>query len=317
MNKLKSKYLCFTLCVISALAGCGGGGGGGSSSSASSNTGDAASPTPTVTSTRSIPTASAIAANLRMLTTPAGTTCDGVVNQDALGGNVMSIAQPINAAAWGCLIVNSSDGQPVYDGNQSLRFEVRKGDCNSNAGFNDCTNDRSRFEINETNLPASTEGKIITYETRLYIPSQERIRPLGAAGNPSSNPLSLTQINFINSAGDYGTIAFLEVDENNNLFIQTHVGLTFNVLNRYPVYTNPFDKWIKIKYIVKSTAGADGYIKVYVDDVLKVDETRQTLPNVNSDNMLKFGIYNSFISTATEPYLTQVVYFDGIKKTVQ
>jgi hypothetical protein len=252
-----------------------------------------------------------------MLTTPVGTQCDGVVNQDALGGNMMAIAQPINAAVWGCLIVNQSDGQPVYDGSQSLRFEVRKGDCNSNSSFNDCINDRSRFEVNETSLPASTEGKIITYETKIFIPSQERIRPLGAAGNSSSNPLSLTQINYINSTGDYGTVAYLEVDENNNLFIQTHVGLSFTVLNRYSVYTNPFDKWIKIKYIVKSTANSNGYIKIYVDDVLKVDEVRQTLPNVNSQNMLKFGIYNSFISTSSEPYLTQVVYFDGISKTVQ
>ena len=316
MNKFNPLALPIILCSLLAACGGGGGGGGGGSSS-TSNSGNTPAPTPTATSTRSLPTASAIAANIKMLTTPTGTQCDGVVNQDALGGNVMAIAQPINAAAWGCLIVNNSDGQPVYDGTQSVRFEVRKGDCNSNAGFNDCTNDRSRFEINETNLPSSTEGKIITYETKLYIPSQERIRPLGAVGNSGSNPLFLTQINYINSTGDYGTVAYLTVDENNNLVIQTHVGLTFTVLNRYAVYTNPFDKWIKVKYVVKSTANSDGYIKVYVDDVLKVDETRQTLPNINSDNMLKFGIYNAFISTASEPYLTQVVYFDGIKKTVQ
>ena len=312
------KKLQYLLSAVTAahLVACGGGGGGSGSAASSSGSGNASS-SPTVSSTRSIPTSSAIAANVRLLTTPNGTQCDGVVNQDALGGNVMSIAQPINAAAWGCLIVNSSDGQPVYDGAQSLRFEVRKGDCNSNAGFNDCTSDRSRFEINETNLPSSTEGKIITYETKLYIPSQERIRPLGAVGNSDSNPLFLTQINYINSNGDYGTIAYLKVDENNNLVIQTHIGLTYTVLNRYAVYTNPFDKWIKVKYVVKSTANSDGYIKVYVDDVLKVEETRQTLPNVNSDNMLKFGIYNAFISTASEPYLTQVVYFDGISKVVQ
>jgi hypothetical protein len=254
-----------------------------------------------------------------MLATPSGTTCAGVSNQDALGGIVFAVSQPINASTYGCLIVNKADGQPTYDGNQSIRFEVRPGDCNASSSFNDCTNDRSRFEINEGFIVTgnSTEGKTITYETKLFIPSQTRIRPLPASGHPSSNPLSLTQINYINSAGAYGIIAFLEVDQNNNLFIRTQVGLTSTALNDYPVYTNPFDKWIKVRYEIKSTANTDGYIKVWVDDVLKVNETRQTLPTSGSVNWLKIGIYNSFLSTASEPYLTQVVYFDGITKQVQ
>ena len=49
----------------------------------------------------------------------------------------------------GCQIVSASDGYPTRDGNYSLRFEVRDGDCNSNEGWNDCKTDRSRHELTQ------------------------------------------------------------------------------------------------------------------------------------------------------------------------
>jgi hypothetical protein len=126
----------------------------------------------------------------------------------------------------------------------------------------------------------------------------------------------LSQINF-SDKDNYGTIAYIEVAQDGSLMIRTHVGLTFNILNQYLVSQNPVDRWVKFKFQVKSTSQPDGYLKVYVDDQLLVDETRQTLPTPTSVNRLKIGIYNSFKSRATESYDTQIIYYDGLSKVVK
>lgn len=244
-----------------------------------------------------------------LLTTPDGTACVGVAADDIFGSMLFETAQPINAKSWGCLLVNAAGKQPVFDGRQSARFEVRPDDCSANSGFNDCINDRSRHEINESGTN-STQGQIITWEERIFIPKQPRFRPQGR------NALFITQINYIDSV-NYGTVAYIEVAQDGALMIRTHLGMTFNIFKQYLAHANPVDKWVKFKFEVKSTAMQDGYLKVYVDDQLVVDETRQTLPTPTSSNWLKIGIYNAFKSQATEAYDTQVVYYDGLVKTVR
>lgn len=271
--------------VCIALIGCGGGSGSSNSSSTSQTN-------PTLN-----------------LATPNGTTCAGVNQSDVFGTMAFETSQPINATQYGCLIVSANDKQPVFDGSRSARFEVRPNDCSASSAFNDCINDRSRHEINETGIGA-TEGQTITWEERLYIPSQPRFRPKG------KNAMFLTQINYIDGS-NYGTLAYLEVGQNNELIVRTHVGFTWDILKQYVIQQNPADKWVDLKFEVKSTAQQDGYLKVYVDGQLVVNETRQTIPSASSKNWLKLGIYNAFKSQATEPYDTQVVYFDGLSKSIR
>lgn len=243
------------------------------------------------------------------LATPNGTTCTGVNQPDVFGTMTFETSQPINATQYGCLVVSAADKQPTFDGTLAARFEVRANDCSASSSFNDCTNDRSRHEINETGV-GSTEGQTITWEERVYVPSQPRFRPNG------QNIMFLTQINYIDN-NNYGTLAYLEVGQSGEFLIRTHVGLTFTILKKYLIKQNPYDKWTHLKFEVKSTAKQDGYLKVYVDGQLVVDETRQTLPTSSSTNWLKLGIYNAFKSAAAEPYDTQVVYFDGLSKSVR
>jgi hypothetical protein len=245
----------------------------------------------------------------QVFNTPLGTPCFNVSDPDVLGPMQFETSQSINAKSYGCLIVNSADSQPVIDGNRSARFEVRPGDCSASTGWDDCPNDRSRHEINESNI-ASTQGQVISWETKVFVPTQPRLRPRG------KNMLSLTQINYGDN-NNYGTVAYLEVGENNELMIRTHVGLSFQILNKYVVAQNPVNRWVKVRYEIKSSANPDGYLKVYVDDVLAVDEQRVTLPSLTAKNYLKIGIYNSYKSMASEAYDTQVVYFDGLTKTVK
>ena len=297
-----------TVAIIAILLTACGGGGGDSSSSTSSST----APASTIS-----------------LATPAGTTCGTVnnalrqpiaTNTDVFGNLAFWVSSVIGSKSWSCLIVNKSDGQPVFDGNQSVRFEVRPGDCTApNYGStSDCVNDRSRSEINNADMnsgvhPPSTQGQIITYEYRVYIPTQPLIRPASIKG--ISQPLSttLTQLRNTNTSD---ALVFLMIDETGGLFLQTHEGFSWLPLQKVTIDTKPQDKWIKMKYVVKSTSASDGYVKIYVNDALVINETRATLPDAAQTQMLKIGIYDSFLSAAAQPWQTQVVYFDGISTSV-
>jgi hypothetical protein len=283
LNHLSTPALAF--CLSLALAGCGGGG-----SDAS------------VTSAPPVAAASVVAA----LT---GTTCATSGNTDVLGGLAFQTSHRINARDYGCLIVRKDAGHPVFDGQESARFEVRPGDCSATASYDDCTQDRSRHEINET-TQAPTNGKTLVYTTHLFIPEQAQLRPRG------KNTMFLTQINVVDGE-DYGTLAYLEVAENGDLLVRTDKDFGFDIRSQVPVAANPFGRWIEIRWEIKSSTGPDGSLKVYVDGVLKVDESRPTLPTATAANRLKIGIYNVFKSRALEPYGNQVVYFDGIARVMR
>lgn len=324
MNNLSTQAPAF--CLVLALAACGGGGSGTPAPAAGTSPADvpaaAATTTPAVvdnpvdvssavadTADAADPTEPAVAEpNPPATASSPGTSCAVAGNTDVLGGLRFQTSHRINANDYGCLIVRKDQGHPVFDGAESARFEVRPADCSASASFDDCKQDRSRHEINETTLEP-TSGSTLVYTTRLFIPEQERFKPRGR------NTLFLTQINFVDGAGLYGTLAYLEVADNGDLLVRTDKDFTFGIKAQYPVYQKPFGKWIKVMWEIRSTPAADGYLRVYVDDVLRVNESRATLPSATATNRLKIGIYNVFKSRASEPYANQVVYFDGIART--
>jgi hypothetical protein len=287
LNKLISPALLLAL----ALCGCGGGG---------SDAPAPPAPAPATAAPASATPAAAV---------PAGTSCATSSNTDVFGGLAFQTSHRINARDYGCQIVRKEAGHPVFDGVESARFEVRDGDCSATASYDDCTQDRSRHEINET-TQAPSNGKTLVYTTHLYIPAQERFKPRGR------NTMFLTQINVVDG-DDYGTLAYLEVADNGELWVRTDKGFSFDIEKQYVADASPVGKWIAVTWEIRSSTGTDGYLKVYIDGVLKVDESRPTLPSATATNRLKIGIYNVFRSRALEPYGNQVVYFDGISKQVR
>ena len=264
------------------------------------------------------------------LATPAGTACTGSFsNRDAFGNVKFQLGG--GSSAWGCLVVDQANNQPTYFGAQSVRFEVREGDCDATHTFisgsdlkaTDCSTSRSRYEIYEIS-GNSTEGKTITYEYSIYVPTQPLIQPTTAKGASSTPQTVLTQINWqckailcptLGSNG-YGALVFLKIDYTGALYLQTFKDFTWVPNQVIAIDTKPQDKWVKLKYVIKSTAAADGLVGVYVNDKLVINEARATLPNSSSTDALKFGIYNSSLSSAAQPWQTQVVYFDGISTSV-
>ena len=63
---------------------------------------------------------------------------------------------PYDFKPWGYAVVNQSDGAPVRAGDQSVRFEVRKGDCGYADGppleESDCKRGRQRHELNQADM---------------------------------------------------------------------------------------------------------------------------------------------------------------------
>ena len=291
MISLKPLYL-FSISLI--LTACGGG--GDSSSSSSSST-----PASTIS-----------------LATPAGTQCaNDFSNTDVFGNITFTVSQPINASSWGCLVVDKANNQPIYSGSQSVRFEVRPGDCSAATSFNDCVNDRSRWEIFQ-NRNTSTAGQIITYEYAIYIPAQIQIQPTPkSSGYPQTiltqvtwECLTRSQCSGLGTDG-FGGLAFLKIDYTGTLSLETFKDFNWTANPRLVIDSNPYNKWIKFRYVIKSTAASDGYIQIYVNDKLVINETRATLPNSSAFDTLAVGIYNSNMSFAAQPWQTQVVYFDG------
>ena len=294
------KY-CLSILALITLVACGGGGDSSSSSSSSTPR------TPSVS-----------------LATPAGTPClTSTKSTDVFGSTNYIVFATINASTWGCLLVNKSDGQPVFDGNQSLRFEVRPGDCNANSGWDDCANDRSRWELQSDDLKwASTQGKIITYQYYVYVPYQPQILPPTRTDvRDRTASTLLSQLNWYSRTNKdtttgHSIMAGLYVNESGGFYVLTNKDFGYTPNQKILIDTNPYDKWIKMTYVVKSTTAADGYIKIYANDKLVVDETRATLPDTDCTTLIRIGFYNTFLSVTSLAWQTQVAYFDGMSTTV-
>jgi hypothetical protein len=236
-----------------------------------------------------------------------GTNFVRVKNQDVFNELIFDNVNTEGNKSYGSLIVSKTNGYPVFDGNESARFELRNGDCGWNSGFNDCATNRMRTEMYEVN-PQSEIGKIISYTENIYIPAQSKFRPAG------NNLMVLTQINYSDTLNTFGALAYLVMENNNTLLIRTHKDFTWDWNKNYTITTTPYDRWITIKYQIKVSDKSDGELAVFIDGNKLFSEVRPTLITKSGRVYMKFGIYNSFTDRATEPFQTQIMYFDGIRK---
>ena len=263
------------------------------------------------------------------LSTPGGTSCASSFGDSDAFGNIR-FQSSTGTTPWGCLVVDQASSQPTVSGTKAVRIEVRPGDCDSSQTFlsgatvvSDCTSDRSRYEIRQW-ASGSTSGQIITYEYYVYIPAQPNFQPPWSKSG--TTPLTvLTQINWqcgasacpsLGSNG-YGSLAYLVIDSSGTLFFQTQKDFSWVPNGKVAIDTSPFEKWIKVKFVIKSSSSGDGFVQAYANDKLLINEARITLPNPYAYISLKLGIYNSSISTVSKPWSTQVIYYDALSTSVQ
>jgi len=250
-------------------------------------------------------------------------------NTDVFNQIEFSTVNTVGNKNYNCLIVNSRNGHPVLDGEESARFELRPelGDCGYTPnGFSDCETNRSRHEIYENWIPEYKNiiGKKVTYEFSTYIPSTEYFSP-----NPSGKPLTVLGQVFSQSEGDNTVNDAINsqscdakallyfVMEENTLKYLTHKPFTWVQNDRVTIDKNPFDKWINFKIEIYVSKGNDGYIKLFVNNELFDEDKRPTMCSTGNTSLnLKLGIYNSFIQNKSKPFLKQVVYYDRIKRKI-
>ena len=182
----------------------------------------------------------------------------------------------------GFQIVNKEDGHPVRAGNQSIRFEVRHGDCGMDKdGWSDCKNDRERHELSTIGSPMSSGEYWFSWS--IYFPKDhQNLYPLsnafGQFHQKDGNPVFM----FKELKKGY-TIVRTITDKDSDYHEQ-------NLLTNDEV----LGKWSDILINVKWSKKEDGFFKIWVNDELKYDYVGPT--KSKQKVYQKFGIYRTGIS---------------------
>ena len=238
---------------------------------------------------------------------------ESIRNTDIFGPTEFYSVHPVGEKSYACQIVNKSDGFPVYSGNQSLRFELRAGDCSENTGhsFNDCPNDRSRTEVAEVENSYSSIDKVITYEYMMYIPSQINFKP-------PKTFLTVAQV-LMFTPNNYVGLAQLIIDDGNNLSLALTTDFQWTRPSDEALFVmeKPFDQWIKIKFDIKTTTSPNGFVRLTVNDKFIYEQVRQTSAEEKLNLRLRLGMYNSGISRFKSEWPTQIIYYDEVVKTIK
>ena len=159
---------------------------------------------------------------------------------------------------YGYQIVNKDDGHPVRSGEQSIRFEVRDGDCGQDeeGGWSDCKGDRERHELSGGSR-AMSKGEY-WFSWSLYFPEEhQNLWPLsnnyGQFHQRKSQPVFM----FKELRGGYSVIRTIgDVDYDERRLIRND---------------DMKGKWHDILINAKWSKKDDGFFKVWVNDKLKYD----------------------------------------------
>jgi hypothetical protein len=241
---------------------------------------------------------------------------DNFVDSDISSSLEFQLVNDINVQDYNNLIVSKSDNHPVYSGERSLRFEIRKGECSSNIFFDDCSNDRSRTEVYEYNRVSIEPGMIQSYDYNMYLVSNEYFNP-GSYIDPYSPLTVVSQIYFDDQGieGDQKGQFYLVVDHEQNLRIRTHTPFTYNIDKEKLIMRDIFDKWITVRMELDTNSNI---FRLFLDGNILFQEPYNFIPeyNIEPQYFFKAGVYNSFLSDAKREYKTQVIYYDNLQRFI-
>ena len=227
-------------------------------------------------------------------------------------------------------IVNKSKGHPVRSGEQSIRFELRRGDCGkSPGGYDDCTiwnkNNGMSSERHELGSENFFKGTLWhTYSIFLKDPfpikghGYEHISLGQMHGFPNSNPSFKWDVDeetyqirrrtachlkeFLKKTGSAksgGDSFKCSIDMAGNHFE--------NLISKEDL----IGRWHDIILNIKWTTKQDGYFKQWINGKLVYHYKGNTSKPKGSVNRFKFGIYRgNTYNTPKES--THIVYYDEI-----
>ncbi len=220
--------------------------------------------------------------------------------QDTLGFD--SFVRSLNTEPYGYLILPD----PTESAPSSVveRFEVRPGDCGAEAGgWDDCATDRERSELSEkgTRAPAGSE---YWYGFSLQAP----------ADFPDISPTKTTLGQFHQ---ENSHVVFLfNVVNGSYVLDDQRTGRTAKLYPLIPA-SELRDRWHRILVQARWSADSDGFLKVYVNGVLKVSLVGNTAP-AGTKVYLKYGVYRAFVSRYKNVYgvppPTQIAHYTRLRK---
>ena len=225
--------------------------------------------------------------------------------------------------------VNKTDGHPVRLGNQSIRFELRKGDCGTDSGgYNDCTIwDEITGHYSERHELGSNfkfKNKSTTWHTySFFLPEDFPIEGHGYEhismgqfhGGPNNNP----GFKWDTDEGTYQlrrrTACYLEEfikESGEEDGFACSLGMPGN--NRQDVIAKKDlrGQWHDVVVNIKWSRKQNGYFKQWINGKLVYHYLGNTSKPKGSTNNFKFGIYRG-ASNETPKESTQIVYYDEIR----
>ncbi len=184
---------------------------------------------------------------------------------------------------YGMQIVNKKDGHPVRSGEQSIRFEVRHGDCGKDeqGGWSDCKGDRERHEVSSHEEGDRMSKGKYWFSWSVYFPKDHKnLYPL------SNNYGQFHQKN--------GQPVFMFKELRSGYTVVRTIGDTDYDEGRLVDNKDMPGNWIDILINAKWSKKDDGFFKVWVNDKLKYDYKGPT--KTKSYVYEKFGIYSTGVT---------------------
>ena len=227
-------------------------------------------------------------------------------------------------------IVNKSKGHPVRSGEQSIRFELRRGDCGkSPGGYDDCTiwnknNGMSseRHELGSENFFRGTLWH--TYSIFLKDPfpikghGYEHISLGQMHGFPNSNPSFKWDVDEETYQIRRRTACHLKEflkktgsAKSGGDSFKCSINMAGNHFENLISKEDLIGRWHDIILNVKWTTKQDGYFKQWINGKLVYHYKGNTSKPKGSVNRFKFGIYRGN-TYGTPKESTHIVYYDEI-----
>ena len=227
-------------------------------------------------------------------------------------------------------IVNKSKGHPVRLGEQSIRFELRRGDCGkSPGGYDDCTiwnkNNGMSSERHELGSENFFKGTLWhTYSIFLKDPfpikghGYEHISLGQMHGFPNSNPSFKWDVDEETYQIRRRTACHLKEflkktgsAKSGGDSFKCSINMAGNHFENLISKEDLIGRWHDIVLNVKWTTKQDGYFKQWINGKLVYHYKGNTSKPKGSVNRFKFGIYRGN-TYDTPKESTHIVYYDEI-----
>ena len=190
-------------------------------------------------------------------------------------------------------------------GENSIRFESNNGECGKEPKWSDCENDRERTELYYKKIPWKKER---WYRFYIHLPEDYN----------SIAPAKMSLIQWKR----------LKPSKVLVMFQHDHSGLTFNrngdtFKDTYIVLKSNKDllgSWTEIIYSTNWHPDSEkGFMKVWIDEKLKVDFKGRSNNKKGKELNLRYGLYSSKMSRykrvfETETMPQRIIFFDGVKE---